>query len=83
MIFEREKYYNYINKLERSITIAYGIIMLFAIIIGIATGIATLIITIPLGMIISASYTFGAKIKVQEMKWKFDIYEKIAKKEVA
>lgn len=83
MIFEREKYYNYINKLERSITIAYGIIMLFAIIIGIATGIATLIITIPLGMIISASYTFGAKVKVQEMKWKFDIYEKIAKKEVA
>lgn len=83
MIFEREKYYDYINKLERSITIAYGIIMLFAIIIGIATGIATLIITIPLGMIISASYTFGAKVKVQEMKWKFDIYEKIAKKEVA
>lgn len=83
MIFEREKYYNYINKLERSIKIAYGIIMLFAIIIGIATGIATLIITIPLGMIISASYTFGAKVKVQEMKWKFDIYEKIAKKEVA
>lgn len=83
MIFEREKYYNYINKLEKSITIAYGIIMLFAIIIGIATGIATLIITIPLGMIISASYTFGAKVKVQEMKWKFDIYEKIAKKEVA
>ena len=83
MIFEREKYYNYINKLERSITIAYGIIMLFAIIIGIATRIATLIITIPLGMIISASYTFGAKVKVQEMKWKFDIYEKIAKKEVA
>ena len=83
MIFEREKYYNYINKLERSITIAYGIIMLFAIIIGIATGITTLIITIPLGMIISASYTFGAKVKVQEMKWKFDIYEKIAKKEVA
>lgn len=82
MIFEKEKYYNYINMLEKSITVAYAIIMIFAIIIGIVAGVAALIITIPIGMIISYCYTFGAKVKVQEMKWKFDLYEKITRKEV-
>ena len=80
MIFEREKYYKYIQNIETTIKIAYIVIMLISVIIGIATGIITLLITIPVGILISWLYTINAKIKVQEMRWKFDVYNKIMEK---
>ena len=80
MIFEKEKYYKYIQNIETTIKVAYIVIMIISVLIGIAAGGAPLIITIPLGMLISWSYTIGAKIKVQEMKWKFDIYNKMMEK---
>lgn len=80
MIFEKEKYYKYIQNIETTIKVAYIVIMIMSVLIGIAAGGAPLIITIPLGMLISWSYTIGAKIKVQEMKWKFDIYNKMMEK---
>ena len=79
MIFEKEKYYKYIQNIETTIKIAYIIIMLISVLLGIAAGIAPLIITIPIGLLVSWVYTIGAKIKVQEMRWKFDIYNKIMK----
>lgn len=80
MIFEKEKYYKYINQLEKEQTIIYIIIMILAIIIGIAAGGTPLIVTIPFGLFISWCYTIGIKIKIQEMKWKFDIYNKLIEK---
>lgn len=80
MIFEKEKYYKYIQNIETTIKVAYIVIMIISVLIGIAAGGAPLIITIPLGMLISWSYTIGAKIKVQEMRWKFDIYNKMMEK---
>ena len=77
MIFEKEKYYKFIQQLERYQTIVYVIIMIIAVITGIATGVATLIVTIPLGMLLSWFYLITTRIKIQEMKWKFDIYIKL------
>ena len=80
MIFEKEKYYKYIQNIETTIKVAYIVIMIISVLIGIAAGGAPLIITIPLGMLISWSYTIGAKIKVQEMRWKFEIDNKMMEK---
>ena len=80
MIFEKEKYYKYIQNIETTIKVAYIVIMIISVLIGIAAGGAPLIITIPLGMLISWSYTIGAKIKVQEMRWNLDIYNKMREK---
>lgn len=77
MIFEKEKYYKYIQQLETYQTTVYIIIMLIFIIIGIALGKKALIITIPIGLIIAWIYTIRTKIKIQEMKWNFDIYNKV------
>ena len=80
MIFEKEKYYKYIQQLETYQTIVYIIIMIIAVIIGIAGGGIALILTIPIGLLISWIYLIATRIKVQEMKWKFDIYNKIMEK---
>lgn len=77
MIFEKEKYYKYIQQLERYQTIVYVIIMIISVITGIAGGGIALIITIPIGMLISWFYLIATRVKIQEMKWKFDIYNKL------
>ena len=77
MIFEKEKYYKYIQQLERYQSIVYAIVMIIAVITGIAGGGIALIITIPVGMLISWFYLIATRVKIQEMKWKFDIYTKI------
>ena len=79
MIFEKEKYYKYIQNIETTIKVAYIVIMIISVLIGIATGGATLLITIPIGMLISWCYTINATTKVQEMRWKFDVYDRIMK----
>ncbi len=79
-MFEKQKYYKLMNDLEKGITIMYAIIMIISVIIGIAAGVAPLIITIPLGLIISYFTTFATKIKIQEMRWKIDIHDKLSQK---
>ena len=79
MIFEKEKYYKYIQQLERYQSIVYAIVMIIAVITGIAGGGIALIITIPVGMLISWFYLIATRVKIQEMKWKFDIYNKLMK----
>lgn len=76
-MFEKEKYYKYINTINTMNTITYIILVIIAFIISIVTNISSLIITIPLGLLIANIYTFNNKIKIQEMKWKMDIYNKI------
>lgn len=76
MLFEKEDYYNCIKTLEKLKTAIYAFIMFLCIIWGIASGIITLIITIPIGMFISYMTTFAIRVKIQEMKWKFDFYMK-------
>ena len=80
MIFEKEKYYKYIQQLETYQTIVYVLIMIISVIIGIAGRFIALIITIPIGLLISWIYLIARRIKIQEMKWKFDIYNKIIEK---
>lgn len=82
MLFEKEKYYKYINNLERNIIIAYIIIILLTAILGIiiAKGIG-LILGIAIGIIISGNYTLITKIRIQKMKWEMDIYQIIQEKQ--
>lgn len=82
MLFEKEKYYKYINNLERNIIIAYIIIILLTTILGIiiAKGIG-LILGIAIGIIISGNYTLITKIRIQKMKWEIDIYQIIQEKQ--
>lgn len=84
MFFERDTYYKYIKTLESMNQLAYVIIIGLGVIIGLATGIVTLIISVPISILLANAYTFASKIKIQEMKWKIDIHAEIArrKKEV-
>lgn len=79
MLFEKEKYYKLIKDLEKIITVIYICTLIFAVLIGIFTGGTTLIITIPIGLLAAFLNTIILKIKVQEMKWKIDMYDKINK----
>ena len=75
-MFEENEYIKLTNQLQNTVTTTYAIIMIIAIIIGIAGGGVALIITIPIGLLISKYYTLKTRIKIQEMKWKIDMYEK-------
>ena len=81
MIFEKEKYYKYIQQLETFQKIIYIIIMILAVLIGIATKkFFGIIISILIGMFISWYLLIKIRKEIQEMKWKFDIYNKIMEK---
>ena len=80
MIFEKEKYYKYIQQLEAYQNLIFTIIMIFSVIIGILGGGIALIGTIPGGIIGSWLLLKATRIRIQEMKWKFDIYNKIMDK---
>ena len=77
MIFEKEKYYKYINQLEKCQSVIYITIIILSVLIGLTKGLKGLIITIPIGLFFEWLYTFKMKVTIQEMKWKFDIYNKI------
>lgn len=79
MMFEKEKYYKLIKDLEKMVTIAYVLILIFSVLIGLINGGTLLIITIPIGLLLAFLYTFAMKTKIQEMRWQMDIYDKINK----
>lgn len=76
-MFDENEYIKLINHLQNSVTTVYVIILILSVIIGIASGIATLIITIPVGMFLAFLVTFATKVKIQEMKWRVDMYHKM------
>ena len=78
-MFEKEKYYKLIKDLEKIVTIIYVLILIFSVIIGLIGGGVSLIITIPIGLLVAFLYTITMKIKIQEMRWQMDIYDKINK----
>lgn len=78
-MFEKEKYYKLIKDLEKIVTIIYVLILIFSVIIGLIGGGVSLIITIPIGLLVAFLYTIAMKIKIQEMRWQMDIYDKINK----
>ena len=80
MLFEKDTYYKYIKTLESMNTLAYVIIVGLGVIIGLATGILTLIISLPISILLANMYTFATKIKIQKMKWEMDVYDKIVRK---
>lgn len=75
-MFEENEYIRLTNQLQNTVTTTYAIIMIIAVIIGIAGGGLALIITIPIGLLISKYYTLKTRIKIQEMKWIIDMYER-------
>lgn len=79
-MFEKQKYYDYIQKLENSITWVYIIVLVLSVLFGIAAGGVALIITIPLGLLLAGSWTLASKIKVQDMRWKMDLWDYIKNK---
>lgn len=80
MLFEKDTYYKYIRTLESMNTLAYIIIVGLGVIIGLATGILTLIISLPISILLANMYTFATKMKIQKMKWEMDVYDKIVRK---
>lgn len=80
MFFEKDTYYKYIKTLESMNTLAYVIIIGLGVIIGLATGIVTLVISVPISILLANMYTFATKMKIQKMKWEIDIYDKIVRK---
>ena len=79
MIFEQEKYYSYIQTLEKYKNAIYVIYILLGIIIGMYGGILGVIIGALIGFLSASMHTLGIKIKIQKMKWEMDIYNKIHK----
>lgn len=78
MLFEKEKYYKHIGTLEKMVNFMYAIYILIFGILGLILYKGTgLILGILLGILISTAVTLKVKIQIQEMKMKFDIYNKL------
>ena len=77
MLFEKEKYYKYIGTLQNIVNFAYAVIMLICFLIGSIGGPIGGLLGIGIGFLLATTYTIVTKIKIQEMKWKMDIYERI------
>ena len=81
MLFEKEKYYKYINELQNNINVIYVIYGILGAILGIALqrNFIGLLLGIAIGILIARNQTLRTKIKIQEMKFNMDIYEKLNK----
>ena len=79
MLFEKDKYYKLIKALENIITIIYVVVIFISASIGAVGGAGGLIIGILIGVLISYINTLIIKIKVQEMKFKMDLYDKVVR----
>ena len=81
MLFEQEKYYKYIQTLEKTKIAYYIIFIILGILLGAITGNGiNIIIGGIIGFFIAGLSTLGIKIKIQKMKWEMDIYNKITEK---
>ena len=81
-MFEKEKEYQYIQYLEKNIIFVYVVVMLlFTLMFATLFKGLGLIIGLVLGYFIAKNYTISTKIKIQEMKWRIDIHNKIMYKE--
>lgn len=81
-MFEKDKEYEYIKYLEKSIIFVYIVVIsMITIIFTAMLQLIGLVIGLVLGYFISKAYTISAKIKIQEMKWRIDIHNKIMYKE--
>ena len=81
-MFEKEKEYQYIQYLEKNIIFVYVVVMLlFTLMFATLFKGLGLIIGLVLGYFIAKNYTISTKIKIQEMKWRIDIHNKIMHKE--
>lgn len=82
MIFEQDKYYKCMQQLERFVNYFYSILAIIGAIIGYAITLGNgkgFIIGAIIGILIARHYIVGIKIKIQEMRWRMDIYNKLIK----
>lgn len=77
MLFEKEKYYKYIGTLENMINFSYAIFIIIGFIIGMAGQFIGALMGAGIGFLLAKVYTLNAKIRIQEMKWKMDLYQRI------
>ena len=73
-MFEKEKYYQYIQTLEKAVNFYYVFLMGLGLLIGAFMGIVGVLIGVLIGFFIAHMYTLAIKIKIQDMKWKIDIH---------
>lgn len=81
-MFEKEKEYEYIKYLEKNIMFVYiVVILLFTLMFAAIFKGLGFIIGLILGYFVAKNYTINTKIKIQELKWRIDIYNRIMSKE--
>ena len=81
-MFEKDKEYEYIQYLERNIIFVYVVtIILFTLMFSVLLKGLGIIIGLILGYFVAKNYTISNKIKIQEMKWRIDIHNKIMYKD--
>lgn len=77
-MFEKNKEYEYIQYLEKNIIFVYVITMiLFTLMFAALLKGLGIIIGLILGYFVAKNYTISNKIKIQEMKWRIDIHNRI------
>lgn len=77
-MFEKDKEYEYIQYLEKNIIFVYVITMiLFTLMFAALLKGLGIIIGLILGYFVAKNYTISNKIKIQEMKWRIDIHNRI------
>ena len=83
-MFDKKTYYSYITILDTLTTVMFMLFIIACSLVGLfVLEIKGLIIGLVVSLITSFPVYIFSKIKVEEMKWKLDIYNKIhEKKEV-
>lgn len=80
MMFEKEKYYKYIQNLEKRLDYYYVFCIGISALLGYYLFyIKGLIVGLILGLILANFITLEIKIKIQKMKIDIDMYEKLIK----
>lgn len=85
MLFDKSKYYKYIKDIKFEIGLIYSIysilfFLISSIIGGYFNSILIAILVFALGICCASLHTKSLEIKVQEMYYRIDIYEKIMNK---
>ena len=79
-MFDKKKYYSYTNDIKFNIGLIYSIDTILATLVAISVlsySIIISIISIIIGILIANLQTKWLEIKLQEMYWRLDTYDKI------
>lgn len=82
MLFNKVKYYKRIRRMELIVNFCYVICAIMGAFITycIKSNGKSIIIGTIIGLIIAKIYSDNTELKIEKMKWEFDIYNKIMEK---